>query len=313
MAKYILKRILYACLTIAIVFTITFFLMNLVPGGPFTNEEIAPEIRERLEEKYGLDRPLIEQYFNYVNMYLHGDMGVSLVMSLDKDITTLLFASGKFGISIRLGLITVVIVILCGIPLGCIAAFTRGKWPDDLIRVLSVVLTSMPRFVLSVFLLLLFTIKLKLLPAMSGMLEEPKAWVMPLICMSLGQVFGTARLVRTSVLDVVGQDYIRTAKAKGCRNWVIMFKHAFRNALIPVITHFGPTIASLLTGSFIIESTFIIPGIGTYTTGAVQARDYPVIMATTIVMSTIMIFAHLMVDIAYTIADPRITFTSKGD
>ena len=313
MAKYILKRILYACATIFLVFTITFFLMNLVPGGPFVKEDLSPEIQARLEEKYGLNEPLIKQYGRYINMYLHGDLGVSLAMKLDANINELIFNSGKFSVSMRLGLVTLIIIVVCGIPLGCLAAFNRGKIIDDTIRILSVLFTSMPRFVLSVFLLLIFTIKMKSLPAVSGMLEEPKAWVMPIICMSLSQIFGTARLTRTSVLDVVGQDYIRTAKAKGCKNSVIMFKHAFRNALIPVITHFGPTIASLLLGSFIIESTFIIPGLGTYMTGAVQVKDYPVIMATTIIFSTVLITMNLLVDIAYTIADPRITFTSKGD
>lgn len=313
MAKYILKRILYACATIFLVFTITFFLMNLVPGGPFVKEDLAPEIQERLEEKYGLNDPLYKQYFTYIKMYTHGDLGVSLAMKLDANINELLFSTGKFSVSMRLGLVALVVIVVCGIPLGCLAAFNRGKLIDDTIRVLSVVFTSMPRFVLSVFLLLIFTIKMKSLPAVSGMLETPKAWVMPLICMTLGQIFSTARLTRTSVLDVVGQDYIRTAKAKGCKASVIMFKHAFRNALIPVITHFGPTIASLLLGSFIIENTFIIPGLGTYMTGAVQVKDYPVIMATTIIFSSVLITMNLLVDIAYTIADPRITFTSKGD
>ncbi|MBR2948963.1 MAG: ABC transporter permease [Lachnospiraceae bacterium] len=313
MAKYILKRILYACATIFLVFTITFFLMNLVPGGPFVKEDLSPEIQARLEEKYGLNDPLYKQYFTYIKMYTHGDLGVSLAMKLDANINELIFNSGKFSVSMRLGLVTLIIIVVCGIPLGCLAAFNRGKIIDDTIRILSVLFTSMPRFVLSVFLLLIFTIKMKALPAVSGMLEEPKAWVMPIICMSLGQIFSTARLTRTSVLDVVGQDYIRTAKAKGCKNSVIMFKHAFRNALIPVITHFGPTIASLLLGSFIIENTFIIPGLGTYMTGAVQVKDYPVIMATTIIFSSVLITMNLLVDIAYTLADPRITFTSKGD
>ena len=313
MAKYILKRILYACATIFLVFTITFFLMNLVPGGPFVKEDLSPEIQERLEEKYGLNEPIYKQYFNYINMYTHGDLGVSLSMKLEANVKDLLFDSGKFSVSMRLGFMTLVIIILCGIPLGCLAAFNRGKLLDDTIRVLSVLFTSMPRFVLSVFLLLIFTIKMKALPAISGMLEEPREWIMPIICMSLAQIFSTARLTRTSVLDVVGQDYIRTAKAKGCKNGSVMFKHAFRNALIPVITHFGPTIASLLLGSFIVESTFVIPGLGTYMTGAIQQKDYPIIMATTIIFSTVLITMNLLVDIAYTIADPRITFTSKGD
>ena len=154
MAKYILKRILYACATIFLVFTITFFLMNLVPGGPFVKEDLSPEIQARLEEKYGLNDPLYKQYFTYIKMYTHGDLGVSLAMKLDANINELIFNSGKFSVSMRLGLVTLIIIVVCGIPLGCLAAFNRGKIIDDTIRILSVVFTSMPRFVLSVFLLL---------------------------------------------------------------------------------------------------------------------------------------------------------------
>jgi len=313
MAKYILKRVLYAILSLFVIFTATFFLMNLIPGGPFNSEEIAPEIRERMNAKWGLDQPLYVQYFRYLKRYAQLDFGESLVMSYGASINNILFGLGKWPLSLKMGGASLLLTALLGIPLGCIAAFNRGKMTDNVIRVAAVVTTAMPRFVMSTLLLGIFTIWLGWFPATSGLMDEPKKWVLPLFTMSLTQIFSTSRLVRTSMLDVNGADYIRTAKAKGLRNWIIMFKHQFRNALIPVITSFGPMIAGMFAGSFVVEKTFVIPGIGTYMVGGVSARDYPVIMATTILLSAVSIFMNLMVDICYTLADPRISFESKGD
>ena len=290
---------------------ITFFLMNTIPGSPFLTEKSTPQQIQLANEKYGLDKPLAVQFKNYVVNYLHGDLGVSLKMQEGTPVKDILFKQGKFELSIKLGLLSVLVAVLIGIPLGCLAAYKRGTWVDGFLRVLTTIGVAIPTFVLSATLLIYLGVKLQWLPVLSGSLTNWKAYIMPVISLSFYDVCYIAKLTRTSMLDAINQDYIRTARAKGVKNKMIIFKHALRNSLIPVVTFLGPLIAFIITGSFVVETTFSIPGLGKYFVESVINRDYPIIMATTVVVSILVIVMNLVVDIVYKIVDPRITLTSS--
>ena len=311
MFGYILKRLGVAILTLLVIMTITFFLMNAVPGSPFLTEKSTPEMITRANSKYGLDKPLYVQLFNYVKSYLHGDLGTSLKMQEGTPVSNIIFHQGKFTLSIKLGLYALALAVLVGIPLGCIAAYNRGSWIDGFLRVLTTVGVAVPTFVLATLLLVTFAVKLQWLPTLSSSLTSFKSYVMPVISLSFYYTCYVAKLTRTSMLDAINQDYIRTARAKGVKTRVLILKHALRNSLIPVITYLGPVMAGIITGSFVVESTFSIPGLGKYYVQSVLSRDYPVIMATTVVLSALVIFMNLVVDIAYKIVDPRINIAAK--
>ena len=311
MFGYILKRLGVAILTLLVIMTITFFLMNAVPGSPFLTEKSTPEMIARANAKYGLDKPLYVQLFNYVKSYLRGDLGTSLKMQEGTPVSNIIFHQGKFTLSIKLGLYALALAVLVGIPLGCIAAYNRGSWIDGFLRVLTTVGVAVPTFVLATLLLVTFAVKLQWLPTLSSSLTSFKSYVMPVISLSFYYTCYVAKLTRTSMLDAINQDYIRTARAKGVKTRVLILKHALRNSLIPVITYIGPVMAGIITGSFVVESTFSIPGLGKYYVQSVLSRDYPVIMATTVVLSALVIFMNLVVDIAYKIVDPRINIAAK--
>ncbi len=311
MTVYILKRIGAAILTLLVIMTVTFFLMDAVPGSPFLTEKSTPRQIELAEKKYGLDKPKLVQLKNYIVSYLKGDLGTSLKMQEGTPVSTIIFHQGKFKLSIKLGLSALAVAILLGIPLGCIAAYNRGSWLDGFLRVMTTVGVAIPSFVLATLLLVAFTVKFKIFNVISGNLSDFKSMILPIISMSFYYVCYVAKLTRTSMLDAINQDYIRTAKAKGVTTRMIVLKHALRNSLIPVITYLGPVTAGIITGSFVVESTFSIPGLGRYYVQCVMSRDYPIIMATTTVLSALVIFMNLMVDIAYKIVDPRITLTNK--
>ena len=311
MFGYILKRLGVAILTLLVIMTITFFLMNAVPGSPFLTEKSTPEMIARANAKYGLDKPLYVQLFNYVKSYLRGDLGTSLKMQEGTPVSNIIFHQGKFTLSIKLGLYALALAVLVGIPLGCIAAYNRGSWIDGFLRVLTTVGVAVPTFVLATLLLVTFAVKLQWLPTLSSSLTSFKSYVMPVISLSFYYTCYVAKLTRTSMLDAINQDYIRTARAKGVKTRVLILKHALRNSLIPVITYLGPVMAGIITGSFVVESTFQIPGLGKYYVQSVLSRDYPVIMATTVVLSALVIFMNLVVDIAYKIVDPRINIAAK--
>ncbi len=313
MLFYILKRLAAAVATILLIMTITFFLMNTIPGSPFLTEKSTPQQIELANKKYGLDKPLIVQLKNYIVNYLHGDLGVSLKMQEGTPVKDIMFGQGKFILSIKLGVCAIIIAVLFGIPLGCLAAYKRGTWIDGFLRVITTVGVAIPTFVLAASLLILFAVKLQWLPTLSGSLKSWQAYVMPVISLSFYDVCYIAKLTRTSMLDAINQDYIRTAKAKGVKNKWIVLKHALRNSLIPVVTFLGPLFAFIITGSFVVETTFSIPGLGKYFVDSVINRDYTVIMATTTVVSVLVIIMNLVVDIAYTIVDPRITLGSSND
>lgn len=302
MLKYIIKRIGLAIVTIWAVATITFFLMNLVPGGPFLSEKaVSPKAMAALEAKYGLDKPLFEQYITYLTDALHGDFGDSLKQR-GRTVTSIIVT--KFPVSARVGGVAVLVALLLGIPLGCIAAMHRGKFLDNLISVISTCGIAVPSFVICTVLMYFLGVHLKILPTYG--LTSWKHYVMPVMALSFYPMAYIMRLMRSSMLDVLGQDYMRTCKAKGVSQAVSIFKHALRNAILPVITYVGPMLAYTLTGSFVVEKIFTIPGLGGEFIGSISSRDYTVIMGTTIFLATLLIIMNVIVDIIYKIVDPRI-------
>ena len=302
MTKYIVKRIALGLLSIFVVATLTFFLMNLVPGGPFVAEKsISKAAQKALEAKYGLDKPLFERYITYITDFVQGDMGLSL-RQRGKTVSDIIFS--KFPVSAGLAGIAVAVALLVGIPLGCLSAYNRGKFADNFIIVLMTCGIAIPSFITSVILLYTFGSQLKLLPTIG--LRTAASYIMPVTALAIYPTAYITRLMRSSLLDVMGQDYIRTAKAKGLSNFKILFKHALRNAILPVITYVGPMLANLMTGSFVVEKIFTIPGLGGEFVSAISKRDYTMIMGTTIVLATLIITANVIVDILYKIIDPRI-------
>ncbi|MCI8522666.1 MAG: ABC transporter permease [Lachnospiraceae bacterium] len=302
MAKYIVKRILLAIVTIWAVATLTFFLMNLVPGGPFLSEKaISPQAQAALEAKYGLDKPMFQRYLNYVTSAAHGDFGDSLKQ---RGRTVMSIITMKFPVSARVGGISVLVALTLGIPLGCMAALKRGKAADSIISVVATCGIAVPSFVICTVLMYFFGVKLGILPTMG--LETWKHYVMPVAALSFYPTAYIMRLMRSSMLDVLGQDYMRTARAKGLAGGKILFKHALRNAILPVVTYVGPMLAYTITGSFVVEKIFVIPGLGGEFIKAINGRDYTLIMGTTIFLATLVIVMNVIVDIIYKIVDPRI-------
>lgn len=298
---YILKRIGLAILTVWIVITITFFVMHAIPGGPFMSEKaITPAAQAALEAKYGLDKPLHQQYFTYLRDALRFDFGPSLKqrgrMVVD------IIADGM-KTSVKLGLIAAGIAGVVGIVLGAVAALRRNKLVDKIIMVITTAFVSMPSFIMGSLLLVLFTVSLTLLPA-NG--TTWKGLILPIITLSLYPMAYITRLTRSSMLDVLGQDYIRTAKAKGVSSMNIIFGHALKNSLIPVITYFGPMLAYIVTGSLVVEQIFAVPGIGRSFITSITNRDYPMVMGTTIVLAVLIVVMNLISDILYKVVDPRI-------
>ncbi len=303
MGKYLFKRLLTAVVTLFIAATLTFFIMNAVPGDPFMSEKAPTEaIKQAMMEKYGLDKPLIVQYGKYMLGLVQGDFGTSYVLSKNKPVMDII--AQTFPVSAKMGAMAAVAATLIGIPLGCISALRRGKWQDSVIRVASTLGIAMPGFVVAVALMLVFAVNLKWVPVTG--LKEAKSYILPVTTLALSPMCYIARLSRSSMLDSINQDYIRTARAKGMSEFSITFKHALRNSLIPVITYMGPMIANVLTGGFVVEKVFNIPGLGRYFVKAINNRDYTIIMGTTIFYSAILIMMTLLCDILYRIVDPRI-------
>jgi len=301
MTKYIVKRIILAIFSILIVCAITFFAMEAIPGGPFNSEKaISKEVQEVLNKRYNLDKPVGEQFLIYMKNVLHGDFGVSLKTGRPIEKTIM----RCFAVSARIGGIAAIVAVIIGVILGSLAALYRNKWPDRVIIFFTTLFTAMPSFVFATFLLLVFCIQLKIFPVWN--VKSPN-YFLPVIALAAYPSAYITRLTKTSMLDSLGQDYIRTAKAKGCRTAMVIFKHALRNALIPVITYIGPMLASILTGSLVIENIFTIGGLGQQFVNAITNEDYTMIMATTIFLAVLMILMNLLSDILYKIVDPRIT------
>lgn len=302
MTRYIIKRILLAIATVFLICLITFFLMNAIPGGPFNKEKaLSPATIQALNERYNLDKPVIVQFFLYMKGLLKGDLGVSLKNG--REIKEILAES--FPISARLGLTAVIIALICGTVFGSVAALMRNKLPDRIIIFLSTLFTAVPSFVLATLLLLIFSIKLGWVPVWSA---NETNYTLPVIALCAYPMAYTTRLAKTSMLDALSQDYIRTAKAKGVSKWKVIFKHALRNSLLPVITYAGPEIAYIITGSMVVETVFTVGGIGSKFVSAISNRDYTMIMATTIFLATLMVVANVICDLLYKVVDPRIKY-----
>ncbi|MBQ7944504.1 MAG: ABC transporter permease [Lachnospiraceae bacterium] len=302
MLKYIVKRIGLAIVTIWAVATLTYFLINMVPGGPFLSEKaVSPQALAALEAKYGLDKPLWEQYVTYMTDALHGDFGDSLKQR-GRTVTSII--ATKFPVSAKLGGTAVIVSLLVGVPLGCAAAMNRGKALDNIISVVATCGIAVPSFVICTVLMYFLGVHLNLLPTFG--LTSWKHYIMPVISLAFYPTAYIMRLMRSSMLDVLGQDYMRTARAKGLSQKVSIFKHALRNAILPVVTYVGPMLAYTLTGSFVVEKIFTIPGLGGEFIGSITTRDYTVIMGTTIFLAALMVVMNVVVDIVYKIIDPRI-------
>ena len=300
-SRYIVKRILLALVSLFAIITITYFLRNLMPGDPFMSEKASEENRAILIAKYGLDQPVYVQYGKYLENLLHGDMGTSYVLQKGRAVKDIIFES--FQVSMGLGVRALLLAIVCGIILGCIAGLCKDKLPDAIIRVFSSIGISMPGYVIASGLMIFLAVNLKVLPVNYN---KPGGWVMPMLTLAIYPTSYLTRLTRASILEVMNQDYLRTERAKGMSEFVVVFIHALKNSLIPVITYLGPLTASILTGGFVAESVFSVPGLGRYFVSSISSRDYTMIMGVTIFYSALIVFMNLICDILYKIVDPRI-------
>ncbi len=299
---YIGKRILLMILTVWIVITVTFFVTRAVPGGPFVGEKaISPAAQAALEAKYGLDKPVFEQYVTYLtDIVTKFDFGPSLKQRGRMVIDIIMDGMKTSSV---LGVTAAFIALGIGVVLGAIAALRRNKLIDRIIMVITTAFVSMPSFIMGSLLLLTFSLWLGWFPA-NGNAEG--GLVLPIITLALYPTAYITRLTRSSMLDVLGQDYIRTAKAKGVSGAKIIFGHALKNSLIPVITYFGPMLAYIVTGSLVVEKIFAVPGVGRDFVNSIVNRDYPLIMGTTIVLAALIVIMNLVGDILYKVVDPRI-------
>jgi oligopeptide transport system permease protein len=302
MIKYILQRLATMLITLFIIATITFFLMHAVPGGPFASDQNVPEeVRKALEDKYHLNDPLIKQYFDYLSGLVRFDLGPSFKF---KGVTVNSLIQRGFPVSGKLGIFSILAILGIGIPLGIIAALKHNKWQDTGVRFAATIGITVPSFVIATILLYIFALKLRVLPSYG--IDTWKGYILPVVALSGYSVSFIARLTRSSLLEVFRQDYMRTARAKGLKEGKILIKHGLKNALIPIVTVLGPLIAGLLTGSFVIESIFAIPGMGGYFVNAISNRDYTVIMGITVFYAAFLLIMIFIVDLVYGLLDPRI-------
>ena len=301
---YVLKRIGLAILTIWVVITITFFVMHAVPGGPFVGEKATtPAVQAAMEAKYGLDKPVLEQYFTYLgDIVLRFDFGPSLKQRGRQVID--IIADGM-KVSAKLGLIAAFGALVVGIVLGAVAALQRNKVIDKVIMVITTAFVSMPSFIAGALLLTIFAVSLHLLPANGA---QKNGLILPVVTLGLYPMAYITRLTRSSMLDVLGQDYIRTARAKGLSEKVVVFRHALKNSLIPVVTIFGASIPNLFGGAYITEKVFGWPGMGLLGVDAINNRDYQVLMGLTLFTAVLVLLGNLLADILYSVVDPRIRY-----
>ena len=308
MGKYILKRIGLAVITIWVIITVTFFLMHAVPGDPFRKEgKMPPGVYENLKKKYGLDKPKGEQYKIYLGNILRGDFGDSMKSKTE---TVNQMISRGFPISARLGVQALIIALIFGLILGIFAALYQNRWPDYLCMVISVIGISVPSFIMGI-LLLSYVAKGSSFFPMGGW-GDFRSTLLPSFALSLMPMAQMARLMRSSMLEVLGQDYIKTAQSKGIKKSSVVIRHAIKNSILPIVSTLGTVVANLVVGSFIIERIFMIPGLGAFFVTSINNRDYPLIMGTTIFYGIVLVTMMLIVDIAYTFVDPRIKLTEEG-
>lgn len=312
MAKYMFRRVVMALITLTLVACLTFILMNAIPGNPWLSEKTPSEATiQALNAKYGLDKPLYVQLGKYLANLTHGDFGTSIKMQKNRPVVSII--KEMFPVSAKIGIIAICWAVLVGVPLGCLAAFKRGTWVDSLLRIVCTLGISMPGFVVAT--ILLHTLcggipGVKLFPSLYD--GSMRSYVLPCLALGFYPMCYLSRQTRTAMLDSINQEYIKTARAKGLKNGKIIFKHALRNALIPVITYLGPQIAFTLCGGLVVETVFSIPGLGRYFIQSIQNRDYPLIMGTTVFLAAFIIVMNLVVDIGYKLVDPRINL-AKGN
>ena len=319
--KFLVKRIAMGLVTLWLVITITFFLIHMLPGDPFQSEKaIPPKVKENLMAKYHLDRPLGEQYVEYLKNIAKGDLGSSMKV---RGRTVNDVINQSFLTSADLGARSIIFALVLGVPLGIIAALKRGKYQDRLAMIVAIIGISVPSFVLAGLMQKYFVdihngflIDNGFLPEffrirLSGW-DSPEKKILPVVALGLYTVALIARLLRDKMIEVMGQDYIRLAVAKGVKPKNIVFKHALRNAILPIITIMGPTIAAVLTGSFVIEKMFSIPGLGKYFVDSINDRDYTMVLGVTVFYAIFLIIMMILVDIVYVLVDPKIKL-GKGD
>jgi oligopeptide transport system permease protein len=303
--RYLARRILWIIPVLFAVSVITFFLMHAVPGGPWDSEKRVPaNVQARLNAQYGLDKPLYEQYIQWAGGFVTGDLGPSY-RSRDRRVNDIV-ADG-IGNTVQLGVMAFVLAVAVGIPLGVTAALGHNRWPDYLSTSISIIGIATPSFVLGILLIVVFAVELGWFP--TGGWKGPQYWVLPTIALAGFPIAVIARYTRASMLEVTRKDYIRTAQSKGIAGTSVVSRHMIRNALIPVVTILGPTLAFLVTGSFIIETIFTVPGIGRFYVSAISTRDYSLLMAMTMIYAFSVAFLNVVVDVLYGYIDPRIRYS----
>ncbi|WP_227394686.1 ABC transporter permease [Jeotgalibacillus aurantiacus] len=308
MTTYIVKRFFIMIITVLVIATLTFFLMKGIPGSPFNQDRGTSEaVQANLEAHFGLDQPWYVQYGVYLKSIATFDFGPS-IKNPDQTVNDLL--GRGFPISFELGIVTVLVALVSGITLGIIAALKHNGIVDYMAMTLAVLGISIPNFVLATLVIQQFAVNWQILPAATW--SSPMHMVLPVIALATGPMAIIARLTRSSMLEVLTQDYIKMARAKGLTPFKIVVKHALKNAMLPVVTILGTLLAGILTGTFVIEKIFAIPGMGKYFVDSINNRDYPVIMGTTVFYSSILVFMLFLVDVAYTLLDPRIKLAKKG-
>jgi oligopeptide transport system permease protein len=305
MAAYIIRRVLWLVPVLFVVTVITFLLMHAVPGGPWsTDRAVSAGVQARIDAQYNLDLPIWQQYAIWVADFFQGDFGTSFRYR-DRTINDII-AEG-LPITIHLGLMAFTLAVGVGIPLGIIAALGHNRWPDYGATAISMIGIATPSFVLAILLVVVFSVHLKWFPVTGW--KGPDSWVLPVVALAGFQIAVIARYTRASMLEVTRKDYIRTAQSKGLKDRAVVVRHMIRNALLPVITVIGPILAFLVTGSFIIEAFFGIPGVGRYYVQGIVGRDYSMIMAMTVLYAFAVAFLNVVVDVAYAFIDPRIRYS----
>jgi oligopeptide transport system permease protein len=303
--SYVTRRLLWIIPVLFAVSVITFALMHAVPGGPWAREKQLPDaVEHRLNAQYGLDLPVYEQYVRWAAGFVTGNLGPSYRY---QDRTVNDIVSDGFMVTVQLGLMAFFLSVIVGIPLGIIAALGHNRWPDYLTTSVSIIGIATPSFILAIMLIIVFSVQLGWFP--TGGWKGPETWVLPTIALAGFPIAVIARYTRASMLEVTRKDYIRTAHSKGIKDQAVVSRHMIRNALIPVVTILGPTLAFLVTGSFIIERVFNIPGMGQFYLNAISQRDYSLLMAMTMLYAFAVAFLNVVVDILYAYIDPRIRYS----
>ncbi len=302
LSGYLLRRLISAVMAVFFVVTITFFLMHAIPGGPFASEkEIPPEVQKNIEARYHLNDPLWKQYVDYLHNLIRWDLGPSFKYEAT---TVNEIINRSFPVSATLGAVAVSFALIVGMLSGIIAALNHNKWQDYLAMIMATIGFAVPSFIMAGVLMYIFAYKLRWFPA--ALWGSPSQAVLPALALAGMPTAVIARFMRSNLLEVMQQDYIRTARAKGLSRQVIVYRHALRNACLPIITYLGPLVAGIFTGSFVVESIFAIPGLGQYFVSSISNRDYTVILGVTVFYSIFLVAMNLLVDLAYVWVDPRI-------